>query len=543
MATALTFTAGCTDEGGRGGGGDAAVPVIPAAAIEAHMRFLASDLLEGREAGTRGYDLAASYVATQFRLLGLSPAGDAGTYLQAVPLQSYWLVRDGTRMAVRTSRAARNLAFGADFVVSPSPSKTTSRVAADAVFVGYGVDAPAFRHDDYAGLDVRGKVAVALSGYPAALPGEEGAHYASSREKLRAAAARGAVGFVQIYTQRYEKVRPWTRVMSTIDEMSMAWVGPDGRVFEAAPGIQIVASMSPAGGAALFEGAGRSYEEVRAEAETGAPKGFPLGVSLDIAQSSRHERRTSTNVVAMLEGSDATRRDEYVVVLGHLDHEGIGTPVKDDRIYNGALDNAAGIAGMLEAARALSSLPVAPRRSVLFLAVTAEEKGLIGSDYFAANPTVPIETIAAAVNIDMPVLLYDFTDVIAFGAQHSTIQAAVESALPQVGLTLSPDPMPEQVLFTRSDHYSFVRHGVPSIFLATGWNSPAGAGEGGKVFNAFLAGGYHSPQDDLNQPIDFEAGAKFATANALILRAIADADDRPRWNEGDFFGTLSGEPR
>ena len=543
LATALTLTTACSADIGGNVSPAPPAPVIRAAAIEAHMRFLASDLLEGREAGTRGYDLAASYVATQFHLLGLRPAGDAGTFQQAVPLLSHWLVREGTRMTVRTPRGSRNLVFGDDFVVSPSPADTTSRVSSGAVFVGYGIDAPAFKHNDYAGLDVRGKVVVALSGYPVALPGEEGAHHGSSREKLKTAASHGATGFVQIYTERYEKVRPWTRVLSTIDEMSMAWIGPDGRAFEPAAGIDIVASMSPAGGASLFDGATRSYADVRTEAATGAPKGFPLAVSLEIAQASRHERRASANVAAVLEGSDAKLRDEYVVVLGHLDHEGIGTPVNGDRIYNGALDNAAGIAGMLEAARSLASQSVAPRRSVLFLAVTAEEKGLVGSEYFAAHPTVPIGSIVAAVNIDMPVLLYDFTDVIAFGAQHSTIQRALEAALPQAGLTLSPDPMPEQVLFVRSDHYSFVRQGVPSIFLATGWNSPAGVGEGGKVFNGFLAGAYHSPQDDLNQPINFEAGAKFATANALILKSIADADERPRWNDGDFFGSLFGGTR
>jgi Zn-dependent M28 family amino/carboxypeptidase len=232
-------------------------------------------------------------------------------------------------------------------------------------------------------------------------------------------------------------------------------------------------------------------------------------------------------------------RDEYVVVLGHLDHEGLGHEVKGDRLYNGALDNAAGMAGVLETARALVAAP--PRRSVLFLAVTAEEKGLLGSEYFARHPTVPAASMVAAVNIDMPVLLYDFTDVIAFGATHSSLQQVVAAAAGKAGLTVTPDPMPDEALFTRSDHYRFVQQGVPSIFLSTGWNTPAGPGTGGKVFQQFLASGYHQPSDDLNQPIDYKAGANFARVNYLIAREIADADARPTWNTGDFFGDLFGK--
>ncbi len=195
---------------------------------------------------------------------------------------------------------------------------------------------------------------------------------------------------------------------------------------------------------------------------------FALPVSLELTHASRHERRSSANVAGMLEGSDPELRDEYVVLVGHLDHNGIGTPVDGDAIYNGALDNAAGISVLLEAARALRRETPAPRRSVLFLAVTAEEKGLLGSEYFARNPTVPRESLVASVNLDMPVLLYDFTDVIAFGAEHSSLRGVLEAAVDQLGLTVTPDPMPEQAIFTRSDHYRFVQQGVPSILLATG---------------------------------------------------------------------------
>jgi Zn-dependent M28 family amino/carboxypeptidase len=505
------------------------------------MRFLASDLLEGREAGTRGYDLAASYVASQFQQMSLSP-GNGSSYLQEVPLQAYWLVKDGARMALRREGRITRLTLGREFVIGASPLRTTSMVSAPAVFVGYGIEAPTFGVNDYDGLDVRGKVVVVLTGYPASMPSEEGAHFGSSREKQKLAAANGAVALVSVYTEQFEKVSPWARSVEAMDSMQMTWMAPDGAPFVAAPSLQATGVlMSPTDGALLFEGAPRSYADVRADASQGAPKGFPLAVEIELAQRSRHERRTSPNVVGVLRGSDPKLAAEHVVVLGHLDHEGIGHEVNGDKLYNGAMDNAAGIAGVLETARALAKSPTPPRRSVLFLAVTAEEKGLLGAEYFARNPTVTAGSLVAAVNIDMPILTYDFTDVIAFGATHSSLQRVVEGAAKQAGLTLTPDPMPAEALFTRSDHYRFVQQGVPSIFLSTGWNTAAGKGEGGKAFTAFLATNYHRPSDDLNQPINYEAGAKFARVNYLIASAIANADARPTWNTGDFFGGLFGK--
>lgn len=518
--------------------------VIRAAAIEAHMRFLADDLLEGREAGTRGYDLAAAYVAAQFRLLGLQPAGDGGTYLQSVPLRSTRLVREGARMVVTPNGgAAVALTLGTDYVVAPGLLRTTSSVSAPAVFVGYGIEAPEFKQRDYEGLDVKGKFAVMFTGYPSAFPSEEGAHYGSGAQKARTAAAHGAIGVITIYTTQYESVYPWANAAQAIDSSSMSWIGPDGVPSVSAPALQISGMMSPERGALLFTGSPRSYADVRAEAAKGIPRGFPLAVNIELAQQSRHEQTQSANVAAVLPGSDPALKQEHVVLLGHLDHEGIGSAGPGDRIYNGALDNAAGIAALIETARALTSEPTAPRRSVLFLAVTAEEKGLVGSDYFARNPTVPRANIVAAVNLDMPILLYNFTDVIAFGAQHSTLKAAVESAAATMKLSVTPDPMPEQAIFTRSDHYRFVEQGVPSVFLSTGWNTPAGAGEGGKAFVSFLQRTYHQPGDDLTQAIDYNAGARFATVNYLIAKQIANADARPRWNDGNFFGNLFAKGR
>jgi Zn-dependent M28 family amino/carboxypeptidase len=352
------------------------------------------------------------------------------------------------------------------------------------------------------------------------------------------------VGAITIYTERYETVFPWARAQAGLGSAAMTWVGPDGQPFSAAPGLTASATISPEAGAVLFEGAERSYADVRAAVAAGdVPAGFPLAVSLAMTVTSRQEQSASANVVGMVPGSDPALAGEYVVMLGHLDHLGVGTPVDGDAIRNGAIDNASGIAALIEAARAVATQPVAPRRSVLFLAVTAEEKGLLGSDYFARNPTVPAGDVVAAVNVDMPVLLYDFTDVIAFGAEHSSLGGVLAGTLAGMDLTLTPDPMPEQGIFTRSDHYRFVQQGVPSVMLATGWNTPAREGEGGEQFLGFLGGNYHQPMDDVDQPIDYVAGARFAEVNYRLLRAIADAATRPAWHDESFFGRTFGASR
>ena len=240
-------------------------------------------------------------------------------------------------------------------------------------------------------------------------------------------------------------------------------------------------------------------------------------------------------MIGLLPGSDPVLSSEYVALMGHLDHLGVKRDAKtgEDRIYNGALDNAAGVATMLEAARAFAESGTRPRRSILFIANTAEERGLLGADYFARNPTVPIANIASVVDLDMPLLLYDFTDVIAFGAEHSTLARTVARAAGKMNVKLSPDPMPEQSIFTRSDHYQFVRQGVPAVFLATGF-----ANGGAETWAAFLDGAYHHVHDDLTQKIDWRAGARFAELNYLISRELADADRRPLWYRGDYFGNL-----
>jgi Zn-dependent M28 family amino/carboxypeptidase len=282
----------------------------------------------------------------------------------------------------------------------------------------------------------------------------------------------------------------------------------------------------------LFAAAGHPLDAVLAAAdkEGGRPRGFALQASVKIALASTWRAIKTENVVALLRGSDPALAGESVVLSAHLDHLGVGGN-GPDKIYNGAMDNAAGVATMLAAARALVATPERPRRSVLFVALTGEESGQLGSDYLARHPLPAAGKMVADVNFDMPVLLYRFTDLVAFGAQHSTIGPIAAAAAKRDGITLAPDPIPEEGIFTRSDHYRFVQQGIPAVFVVPGF-----AGEGEKQFRAFLKDHYHQPSDDLSLPFDWEAGALFARVNTHIVLGIANADMAPRWYAGDFFG-------
>jgi hypothetical protein len=322
----------------------------------------------------------------------------------------------------------------------------------------------------------------------------------------------------------------------------MRWLDAEGQPANVQTRIKGGAYLPMESARKLFEGAQKSLDEVYAELEADqSPMGFELPYAADLSRKSMHKTITSPNVVGIIEGSDPVLKDEYVVYSAHSDHIGIAKTVKQDKINNGAMDNASGTAVMLETARLFSELSVKPKRSLLFVAVTGEEKGLLGADYFARNPTVPAGSMVANVNLDMPILTYEFADVIAFGANHSDMQSSVEAAAAKVGITLSPDPWPEQALFTRSDHYSFVKQGIPAVFLVPGLKAADPNVEGSKVFGQFLSTHYHQPSDDMNLPFNWTAATKFTSVNVEIGLTLADQQARPAWNQGDFFGdTFAG---
>ena len=487
--------------------------------FRSHVEFLASDLMEGRDAGTRGYDLAASYVGSQFLGLGLTPAGSEGWYQQVPFVEAQRAGAAKVTISGKSFDPAKDIAIGASTIA------TSQQLAAPAVFVGYGID-----EDSYRGLDVRGKYVVVLSGFPKGMPSEVGAHLNSMKQRF--AEDRGALGLITIRTLQEQKRRGFDYYLKSAAEPNIGWTRPDGTAFALAPKLRVTATAGQPVAEALFAGAKTSLADVLAQADQqgGKPKGFALQPSVSIGTSSSHRRFTSPNVLGVLPGSDPALKNEYVLLMAHLDHEGADPTREGDQIYNGAMDNATGIATMLEVARAFATSGTRPKRSILFAAVTAEEDGLLGAEYLAKHPVVGNGKVVGVVNLDMPVLLYDFTDVIAFGANHSTLGPMVQRAASGAGVALAADPLPQEGLFTRSDHYKFVREGVPSVFLMTGF------GNGGdKAFTGFLSTHYHKVTDDLKLPIDWKAGAKFARINYAIAKEIADAPEAPKWNADSFF--------
>lgn len=523
-------------------GAMSAEPTADKKALKAHLSFLADDLLEGRETGSRGYDIAAHYVSSQFMQYGLLPKGGNGRFLQPVPLKMTRLVQESPVFEIRKRSGAEKLAYLDEFMMSGSLLEDQSEVTAPLAFVGYGIQAPSLNHDDYAKVDVKGKIVVMFGGKPSSFPTEEGAHFGNGREKNSVAAKYGAVGVITLQTPTAEKTFPFAKGRDYRFIPSMGWVGPTGQAANELPTVQNRASLSLSASQKLFTEVGERLDDLYAAALANKPlPHMDLNLSVHMSKRSTRTDLGSSNVVGMIEGSDPRLKNEYVVFTAHLDHLGIVKEKSGDNIFNGAMDNASGVATLLEMARLFSTLDVKPKRSILFVAVTGEEKGLLGSDYFASNPTVPLKDIVASVNLDMPLLTYDFKNVVAFGAEHSSLKQATATALKKSNLELLADPWPEQGLFTRSDHYMFVRKGVPSIFLVTGMGSFNSAENPEQLWKDFLGKHYHQPSDDLNLPINFDAAARFAQANFNIALELANDPKRPTWNKGDFFGETFGK--
>jgi hypothetical protein len=519
-----------------------AEPLDPAA-LKAHVEYLASDDLEGRAAGTRGYDLAARYVARQFEQAGLKPAGDDGTWYQRVPLVEAYAVIPESAVRLEHGATVQELVAKKDYLPRAHFVEQRATLTAGAVFVGYGVDAPRLRYNDFAGVDLHGRIAVLLAGAPPTFAANERAFYSSGSYKYRTLEERGAVAFIMIDTPDDEKRRPWSRDVQQSWMPAMRWHDAAGIAHEAFPGLRGRFLFSREGAEKLFAGAPRSLKQVFARAASGRPQAFELPVTVALASTTTHNRIASDNVIGVLEGSDPQLKSEYVVYSAHLDHVGRGAAVEGDAIYNGALDNASGIAIMIETARALAAMPQRPRRSILFLAATAEERGLLGSDYFARQPTVPALSIVANVNTDMPIAFAPLSDAIAYGAEHSTLGAVARRAARSEGLKLSPDPMPEEVSFVRSDQYSFVRQGIPALDMNTGLKSRSRHVDPRKQLAEFLAQRYHMPGDDTSQPIHYGTLGALGGMNLRIAIEIANETQRPQWLPRDFFGRQFGEKR
>ncbi|MFD1786036.1 M28 family metallopeptidase [Sphingomonas floccifaciens] len=512
---------------------NAALPAAEAA-MKAHVMFLASDAMKGRDAGSPEYDIAAQYVASQFYAAGLRPMGDDGSYLQKVPLITVKAKDQGSFAYQPPKGAPVPMAFGKDYVPGTNPSKPVTSVDASLAFVGFGIVEPGSKRDDYAGVDVKGKIVLMFGGAPESLHPELRAHFGSTATKRAIAMAKGAVGVLTI-----EPTAGMITMAAAGYQRSRVTWEKGGVGFDPAPRAPGLGMISQAFAQTLFAGSRLKWTDVvkgAGSAETRF-KATVLPGRIAAAINTEWTPLPSSNVVGLLPGGDPKLKGEYVVLSAHLDHVGVGRAVNGDTIYNGAEDNAVGIASLIEEAKKFKASGTPPKRSILFLAVTAEEKGLVGAEYFANNPTVPKGAMVADVNLDMPIITYKFEDVIAFGADRSTLGPIVRKAAASIGVGFSPDPMPEQGLFTRSDHYRFVQQGIPSVFL---W--PGQAGPGKAAVDDFFKNHYHKPSDEVWQmpALDWSQGVRFVDVNYAIAREIADGAERPRWNKGDFFGLLYG---
>ena len=518
----------------------AVLPTVQPTALEAHVRYLADDRLRGRLPGTPGYQLAVEYVIGLLKQNGVQPAGEKGTYTQAVRLRRAFVEAGASASYQPASGAAQPLAVGPAITFYPNPGQAEVSVAsAPLVFAGYGISAPELKYDDYAGLDAKGKVVVITRQMAKQFGDNERQYFADLRTVLETAARHGAVGVLLTAAHADTKLPEYPKGQ-------VSALSPNGQVGVSrsyAPGsAQLVGSISPAALQQLFAGASRDTGQVLSALRGGQPAPLALPGTLSARYRSRYQDADSYNVVGKITGSDAKLKDEYVVHSAHLDHLGVGPVLNGDSIFNGAHDNATGVASVLEISKLYSKLKVKPRRSVLFVLMTGEEMGLIGSAYFAKYPTVPQAALVADINTDMPTIIAPLLAVVPLGADHSSLLQPVRAAADYLKLTIEPDPEPVQNRFIRSDQYSFVVQGVPALHIKYGNKTADGRNNLSETVQKWRAATYHKQQDNFEGgTFDWEAGAQYARLNFLIGYQVAQATPRPTWDKGDFFGIRFGK--
>ncbi|HEV2829066.1 MAG TPA: M28 family peptidase [Pyrinomonadaceae bacterium] len=517
-------------------------PALNEEAIRAHVKFLSSDLLEGRGTGARGGEIAANYIAAQMEALGLKGAGANGSFFQPVSLVGVKANPD-TKLTVSGRNGKESFKFADEYVAFTGAQTDEVDVDADMVFVGYGISAPETRWNDYKGdaADYRGKILVILVNDPPATAAEPNlfggkalTYYGRWTYKFEEAARRGAAGVILLHTDESAGY-PWGVVRTS----NGSWRFDIARTSDETPFLKIRSWVTDQTARKIMKLAGHDLDELRAKAASRDFQPVPLNLKAGINLKSEVKRVQAPNVVGILSGRDPKLRDEFVVYSAHWDHLGVGAPNKNgDTIYNGALDNATGVASVLAIAEALSKLPAAqrPRRSSLFLFPTAEEQGLIGAEWYSKHPLVPLEKTAANVNLDSMNVLGRTHDFIPLGAERSTLLAVVQAVARERGMRVSPDARPEQGSFFRSDHFPFARVGVPSISLKEG-NDYVGRSKewGEEQFKAYNTAHYHQPSDEYRESWDFSGMLQEAEIAMTIGMRIANDAAIPRFNPNDEF--------
>ncbi len=496
-----------------------------------HVKVLADDNMEGRETGSAGLRKAQAYIVEQLTKAGLQPAGVKGFY-QPVKFVQREIDETKSSASLIHDGKAEPLVLGEDAFFSTRADLASEEIAAPLVFVGYGLRIPEKSFDDLAGLDLHGKIVVYLAGSPAEVPGALASHYQTPIERWKALKAAGAIGTLNIPNPASMDI-PWSRMSLNRAHPSMDLAGSE---FNETAGLRMSLTFNPAQAEKLFAGSGHTFAEIAALGKDRKPlPRFALAVSLKAHASVKHSEIESANVIARLPGTDPKLKGEVVVLSAHVDHVGIGAPIDGDCIYNGAMDDGSGSALLLDMAAnlAASKSPAdKPRRSILFAFVTAEEKGLLGSKYFAAHPTVDPKAIVADVNVDMFLPIVPLKVLKVAGIAESDLGDRAVAIAQSLGVKAIADPEPLRNGFIRSDQYSFIRHGVPALKMDIGFEpgTPEQA-----IFKEWLTKRYHAPSDDLSQPVDLGAAALYEEITRRLLLEVADAPARPAWKADSFF--------
>jgi Zn-dependent M28 family amino/carboxypeptidase len=492
-----------------------------------HVRFLASDAMRGRQTGSPEHRKAADYVAGQFKALGLLP-GAGGSWLQPVPFVARRVREQGCAVSLVFPDHLEPLVLGEDATLQMSADLADS-IEAPLEFVGYGLSVPEQDYDELAQGDLKGKIAVFIQGGPSTVTEPRRSQAQSSSERWARLKERGAVGMITIRNP-HRGEGTWARSAAQRFSPAMSLADPE---LDERQGQRFGANFNADRAQKLFEGSGHFIAELLTLADSAAAMPvFPLVPRLRAKVAYDRATVESQNVVAILPGRDPVLKDEYVVLTAHLDHLGVGVPVAGDSIFNGAMDNASGVASLIEVARALAPMAKRPARSILFVCVTGEEKGLLGSYYYSRRPTVPLPKIAADLNVDMVLPIVPFKHVIVEGEGESDLGDVARAQAQAAGIAVIPDPEPQRNIFIRSDQFNFIRAGVPAIAFSAGAvpGSPQDS-----LLHAWIRQRYHQPSDDLAQPMDLHAAGDLIRYVTRVATAGADAPARPRWKDSSFF--------
>src|SRR5215472_7530002 len=493
-----------------------------------YVKVLADDNMEGRDTGSEGLKRAEAYIVQQLKADGLQPAGTNG-YYQPVKLIARRTLESDSSLALFHDGKSEPLSFERDayFVnrISQAPE-----VDAPLVFLGWGLDIPEKGYSDLQGVDVKGKVVVLLAGgSPSEIPGPLSAHYNAIRQRWSALKKAGAIGIIFIPNPHSMDI-PWERLKVLRTQVGMA---PTDETLDDAAGIKLGVAFNPANAEKLFAGSGHTFQEISdiAKARKPLPQ-FPLKVEIRARVKMDVQPLESSNIVAKLDGNDPKLKQSCIVVSAHIDHLGIGEPINGDKIYNGAMDNGSGSAMLLDFARFVKENRPTFKRSVIFLWITGEEKGLLGSRYFAEHPTVPASSIVANINTDMFLPIIPLKVVTVYGISESDLGEWAANMAKQHGIEAQDDPKPQRNSFIRSDQYSFIRKGVPAVAMAVGCKLDTPQQ---KVIDEWLHNRYHAPSDDTQQPVNLETAGKFEGLVWDLLAFTANSEKTPEWKPDSFF--------